>query len=297
MSQITEQVERLMVRLRNRGFSPETLRAYSSDLAGFARFFPESQSLASLNVKMLRKWIASLHARGLGHKSICRHIFSVRSLFDMLKRDRLVTLDVSQLVTTPKIPEHIPTVYSEEQLASFFDRVCESNAPAHDVAMLELLYGCGLRACEITRLNIADVDRSERWLTIRGKGKKERPVPYGRKAAAAIEAHLATLQTTRVDRPLFTRKSGTRCGPKNQRLTTRGVNYIVKRYGTLYAGDPSMHPHSFRHAFATHLLNSGADLRCIQDLLGHASIATTASYTHVSMEKLCDVYAAAHPHS
>ncbi len=159
--------------------------------------------------------------------------------------------------------------------------------PARDHAILEFLYGCGVRVSELVGLNLEDIDQTERWIRVRGKGRKERQVPYGGKAAVALDRYLAD-RGVHKDTALFLNHRG-------RRLTDRGVRGIIKLYATLIAGDSSIHPHSFRHAFATHLLSDGADLRAIQELLGHSRLSTTQKYTQVSLTDLMAVYDKAHP--
>ena len=161
--------------------------------------------------------------------------------------------------------------------------------PARDLAIFELLYGCGLRISELVGLNLDDFDFSERWIRVRGKGKKERQVPYAGKASAALERYLALRQpASGSERALFLNHRG-------GRLTDRGARGIVKFYARMITGDSSIHPHSLRHAYATHLLSDGADLRAIQELLGHARLSTTQKYTQVSLADLMAVYDKAHP--
>ena len=160
--------------------------------------------------------------------------------------------------------------------------------PARDVAVFEFLYGCGLRVSELVGLNLEDIDRTERWLRVRGKGRKERLVPYGAKAEAALERYLPERKARPAEIALFLNHRG-------GRLTDRGVRLIVKLYATVLTADPSVHPHSFRHAYATHLLADGADLGAIQELLGHARLSTTQKYTQVSLTDLIAVYDRAHP--
>jgi site-specific recombinase XerD len=161
--------------------------------------------------------------------------------------------------------------------------------PARDRAIFELLYGCGLRVSELVGLNLQDIDHAERWLRVRGKGRKERQVPFATKAAEALDRYLGERTGGgRADDAVFLNSRG-------GRLTARGVHGIVKTYGTLLAGDSSLHPHSFRHAYATHLLRDGADLRSIQELLGHARLSTTQKYAHVSLTDLMAVYDRTHP--
>jgi integrase/recombinase XerC len=160
--------------------------------------------------------------------------------------------------------------------------------PARDRAIFELLYGCGVRVSELAGIDLGDIDRSERWLRVRGKGRKERQVPMPGKAAEALERYLA-------ERPVVREQSALFLNHREGRLTDRGMRGIVKFYATLLSGDLSIHPHSFRHAYATHLLADGADLRAIQELLGHARLSTTQKYTQVSLTNLMAVYDRAHP--
>ena len=158
--------------------------------------------------------------------------------------------------------------------------------PERDLLLFELLYGCGLRISELVGLNLTDFDMAERWILVRGKGRKERQTPYGAKAASALEKYLAVRNSA--DPALFLNHQG-------QRLTDRGARGIVKLYARLLSGDSSLHPHSLRHAYATHLLADGADLRAIQELLGHARLSTTQKYTQVSLTDLMAVYDRSHP--
>jgi len=177
-----------------------------------------------------------------------------------------------------------------EQTNNLLDAVPPRGTPqlARDVAILELLYGCGIRVSELAGLSLEDIDLAERWLRVRGKGRKERQVPFPSKAGAALERYLAERKPAAREKAVFLNRKGTR-------LTDRSVRNIVKFYATLLAGDSSVHPHSFRHAYATHLLSDGADLRSIQELLGHARLSTTQQYTKVSLEDLMRVYDKSHP--
>jgi integrase/recombinase XerC len=160
--------------------------------------------------------------------------------------------------------------------------------PARDRAIFELLYGCGVRVSELAGLNLEDLDRAERWLRVRGKGRKERQVPLPGKAADALERYLVVRDVVREEAAVF-------LNHRKRRLTVRGIHGIVTFYATYLSGDPSIHPHSFRHAYATHLLADGADLRSIQELLGHARLSTTQKYTQVSLVDLMAVYDKSHP--
>jgi integrase/recombinase XerC len=179
-----------------------------------------------------------------------------------------------------------------EQANTLLDGVAageiERPHPARDRAIFEVLYGCGVRVSELAGLNLEDLDRSEGWMRVRGKGRKERQVPLPRQAAEALDRYLNERPVVRDEPAVFLNHRG-------GRLTDRGISLIVKFYSTYLAGDPSLHPHSFRHAYATHLLSSGADLRAIQELLGHARLSTTQKYTQVSLTDLMAVYDRAHP--
>jgi integrase/recombinase XerC len=211
-----------------------------------------------------------------------KKIAAVRSLLQYALQMQWRTNNPAKLLFTPKLPKTIPAVPTEEQMVA----VIEQQQPERDHAILELLYGCGLRVSECVGLNLEDLDRTERWLRVRGKGRKERQVPYATKAAEALERYLAVRQAK--DHALFVSRRGTR-------LTTRSVQLLVKKYGLLAHGDSSLHPHTLRHAYATHLLSDGADLRSIQELLGHAQLSTTQRYTQVSLKDLMAVYDKAHP--
>ena len=190
------------------------------------------------------------------------------------------------------MPKTLPEVPNTEVTNALVDGSSDGDLerpfPARDRLLLELLYGCGLRISEAVGLNLEDFDRGERWVRVRGKGRKERQVPYGSKAAAALEVYVESRQPETEPHALFLNHRG-------ERLSDRGARNIVKFYATYVAGDSSIHPHTLRHAFATHLLSNGADLRAIQELLGHARLSTTQKYTQVSLMDLMRVYDSAHP--
>jgi len=221
-----------------------------------------------------------------------RKLAAVRSLFKFMQREGVIEVNVARLVRTPKAPKTIPSVMTAEQTNTLIDEVASKDLdrpfPARDLAIFEMLYGCGLRISELCGLNLDDFDFHERWVRVRGKGKKERQTPFGGKAAAALEKYLAVREPRPDERAVFLNHRG-------GRLTTRGARGIVKFYTTMLTGDSSLHPHSFRHAFATHLLSDGADLRAIQELLGHAQLSTTQKYTQVSLTELMAVYDRSHP--
>lgn len=296
MSELALQIERYLEALRHENVSPHTVRSYGADLAQFLAYFTppggEPPDPREIDALAIREWLGSLYRDGLNAVSIRRKLAAVRSFFKFLAREGRISVNPAQLVRTPKAPQNLPKVPTEEQTNDLINAVAqgalERPYPERDLAIFELLYGCGVRISELVGLNLDDIDYSERWIRVCGKGRKERQVPFGTKAAAALERYLETRQARQGERALFVNCRGTR-------LSDRGARSIVKLYATALTGDPSLHPHSFRHAFATHLLTDGADLRAIQELLGHASLSTTQKYTQMSLADLMAVYDRAHP--
>jgi integrase/recombinase XerC len=296
MSELAAQIDRYVQELERRGVSAHTVRAYAADLAQFLEYLspPESTppDLHAIDVLTLREWLVGLYGRNLATVTIRRKLAAVRGLFGFLRREGLVKANVGRLVSTPKAPQRVPEVMTAGQANALVDGVGtgepERPFPARDRAIFELLYGCGVRVSELAGIDLGDIDRSERWLRVRGKGRKERQVPMPGKAAEALERYLS-------ERPVARDQSALFLNHRDGRLTDRGIREIVKFYATLLSGDPSIHPHSFRHAYATHLLADGADLRAIQELLGHARLSTTQKYTQVSLTGLMAVYDSAHP--
>jgi len=296
MSELSVQIDRYLAELVRGANSPHTVDAYSGDLREFLHYLspPETEPPApgAIDLLILREWLAWLYSHQLSAVTIRRKLAAVRGLFRFLLREGLVGFNVARLVRTPKAPQKLPEVMSAGQANALVDGVpgnqLDRPHPVRDRAIFELLYGCGLRVSELAGLNLEDLDRSERWLRVRGKGRKERQVPMPGKAAEALERYLA-------DRPVVRGEPAVLLNHRRGRLTARGIHGIVKFYATFVSGDPSIHPHSFRHAYATHLLADGADLRAIQELLGHARLSTTQKYTHVALTDLIAVYDKAHP--
>jgi integrase/recombinase XerC len=296
MSELASQIDRYVKELELRGVSEHTVRAYAADLAQFLDYLSPPGALPpeprAIDVLTLREWLVALYGQNLATVTIRRKLAAVRGLFGFLRREGAVQANVGRLVSTPKAPKRIPEVMTAGQANALVEGVGmgkpERPFPARDRAIFELLYGCGVRVSELAGIDLGDIDRSERWLRVRGKGRKERQVPVPGKAAEALERYLA-------ERPVVRDQSALFLNHRDGRLTGRGIRGIVKFYATLLAGDPSIHPHSFRHAYATHLLADGADLRAIQELLGHARLSTTQKYTQVSLTDLMGVYDRAHP--
>jgi len=284
MSELAQGIDRYLDSLRQANVSPHTFVEYLSPPDAGP---PHPASIDSL---LLREWLGALYSRGLDAISVRRKLACVRSFFKFLLREGTIATNAARLVRTPKAPRRIPSVPSAEQTNVLVEGVAADTLsrphPQRDLLLFELLYGCGLRISELAGLNLSDFDQAERWILVRGKGRKERQVPYGSKAASALAAYLPLRNSA--EPALFLNHHG-------QRLSDRGARGIVKFYANLVTGDPSLHPHSLRHAYATHLLADGADLRAIQELLGHARLSTTQKYTQVSLTDLMAVYDRAHP--
>jgi integrase/recombinase XerC len=296
MSELATQIGLFLDHLRRENASPHTIRNYQSDLAQFQEYFSraaEPPALKDFDALALREWLGHLYTARLENASMRRKLAAVRSFFKFALREGLIANNIAKLVRTPKAPKTLPRVLTAEQTNILIDEVAagklERPFPSRDVAIFEMLYGCGLRVSELVGLNLTDFDTSERWILVRGKGRKERQVPYGAKAAAALDRYLADR------RPAAAAETALLLNRRGERLTDRGARGIVKLYASVLLGDSSIHPHSFRHAYATHLLADGADLRAIQELLGHARLSTTQKYTQVSLTDLMAVYDRAHP--
>ena len=296
VSDLAAATDRYLTELRVRNASPHTIRNYATDLERFAAYFSpkdtEPPPPASFTVLLLREWLSHLYSEGLSAVTIRRKLAAVRSLFDFLAREGSIPTNIARLVRTPKAPQKLPSVPTAEQTNALLDGVAADQLnrafPQRDLLIFELLYGCGLRISELVGLDLEDFDRTERWIRVRGKGRKERQVPFGGKAATALDAYLVSRQAQIGEHGLLVNRFG-------KRLSDRSAREIVKLYSRMLAGDSSLHPHSLRHAFATHLLADGADLRSIQELLGHARLATTQKYTEVSLTDLMAVYDRSHP--
>jgi integrase/recombinase XerC len=297
MPDLRQAIHLYLAELTRKGTSPHTLRNYQADLEQLARFLqPPGEpvpDLAAVDTGALREWMAALFEAKLTAVSVRRKLASVRSLFKFLHQEGIVTQNPASRLRTPKAPQRLPDVMTEEKTNSILDGVeagerVEKPSKERDLAFLELLYGCGIRVSELVGINLSDLDLQEGWLLVRGKGNKERQVPVPGKAVEAVDRYLAVRKAAAGETALFVNHRGTR-------LTDRGVRWLVKFYATMISGDSTVHPHSFRHAYATHLLADGADLRAIQELLGHARLSTTQKYTQVSLADLMAVYDKAHP--
>lgn len=282
MISLDEAAAHYLTALTRANASPKTIETYRIALADLSAHLGAAATIETLDLPQLRGWLAGLYSRKQHPATMRKKIAAVRSLLQHALKMDWRKNNPAKLLFTPKLPKTLPAVPTEEQVVA----VIEQEQPERDRAILEFLYGCGLRVSECVGLNLEDLDRDERWLRVRGKGRKERQVPYATKAAEALDRYLGVRQAK--DNALFVNRRGTR-------LTTRSVQLMVKKYGLLANGDSSLHPHTLRHAYATHLLSDGADLRAIQELLGHAQLSTTQRYTQVSLKDLMTVYDKSHP--
>jgi integrase/recombinase XerC len=287
-----------------RGASAHTLRAYERELAEFTAYltkqFGERCDIRRIEHLHIRAYLAQLYGRGLSKTSAARALAAVRSWFKWLARMGHVPQNPASLVSTPKLPKHLPRVPTIEQMNRALDsKAADEEAstwPARDAVIFELLYGCGIRNAELVGLDLKHIRWAAETLLVRGKGAKERLVPFGDAAAAAIRAYLperserlatAGKQTNALLVSARLKASG--------RLTTRSVGRIVKRMAVAHGMAPETHPHTLRHAFGTHMLEEGADLRAIQELLGHERLSTTQRYTQLTVKQVAEVYDRTHP--
>jgi len=303
----------LQVLTNERGASAHTLRAYQRELHNFAAYIAEhygkQQSVASIEHTHIRAYLGTLYDRGLSKASAARALAAIRGWFKWLARGGYIEQNAASLVATPRLPKHLPRVPSIEQMNRVVDSVGDDAAswPARDKAILEVLYGCGMRNAELTGLNLDDIHWANEAILVHGKGQKQRYVPLGDAAAQALRSYLAEREallaaaekargaaTPALFINLQLRGLG-KAGGGQARLTTRSVGRIVKRIAILRGLSADVHPHTLRHAFGTHLLEEGADLRAIQELLGHERLSTTQRYTQLTTAQLTQVYDHTHP--
>ncbi len=280
--------------LRERNASRHTIHAYAHDLGEFAKYVGE-QKWESIDHLRVRGFLSHLYEQGLSKTSVARALAAVRSLYRWLAREGIVEQNPAALVATPRLPKKLPRVPTIEEINSVLDAAMPENAafPERDRVILELLYGCGLRNSELVGINLADIHWSNGAILVRGKGSKQRVVPFGESASAALSTYLP-----KRERELKQRKKSSPAlllNCRGGRLTTRSVGRIVKSIAIAHGLPPDLHPHTLRHAFGTHMLEEGADLRAIQEMLGHERLATTQRYTQLSIRHVIQVYDATHP--
>jgi integrase/recombinase XerC len=284
--------------LRERNASAHTIKAYTGDLDTFATYIG-ARDWKAIDHIAVRGFLSHLYDKGLSKTSVARALAALRSLYRWLAQEGVVEQNPAKLVSTPRLPKKLPRVPTIEEMNSMLDGKMPEVAsfPERDRLMFELLYGCGIRNSELVGINLDDISLSNEAILIRGKGKKERYVPFGGSALAALSVYLpwrqqllATLKKkpAKVVIALLVNQRG-------GHLTTRSVGRIVKRIAVAKGLSPDVHPHTLRHAFGTHMLEEGADLRAIQELLGHERLATTQRYTQLSVKHMMNVYDQTHP--
>ena len=293
--------EYMTVLTSERAASEHTVRAYQRELDSFATFLAKrcgkSVLPAQIEHPVIREYMGTLYEKNLSKPSVARALAAIRSWFGWLARKGHIEQNPARLVSTPKLPKHLPRVPGAEQLNQALDASgVETAWPERDRVILELLYGCGIRNAELVGLNLEDIQWGNECLLVRGKGRKERYVPLGDAAAIAIRAYLPQraqklAEANRMSEALLlnVRLRG------NGRLTTRSVGRIVKHLALSHGLAADVHPHTLRHAFGTHMLEDGADLRAIQEILGHARLSTTQRYTHLTSGQVAAVYDRTHP--
>ena len=286
--------ERFLESLHQRNSSAHTIKAYSGDLAEFAAY-AGNRNWKNIDHLTIRGFLSHLYEKGLSKPSVARALAAVRSLYRWLAQEGVVEQNPAALVATPKLPKKLPRVPTIEEMNGVLEGQMPEIAafPERDRLMLELLYGCGIRNSELTGIHLDDIRLSSGAILIRGKGKKERYVPFGDSAKSALAAYLPVRQELLAR--VHNHSSALLINHRGGQLTTRSVGRIVKKIAIAKGLSPDVHPHTLRHAFGTHMLEEGADLRAIQEMLGHERLSTTQRYTQLSMKQVLQVYDQTHP--
>jgi integrase/recombinase XerC len=318
-----QHIDRFIDYLRyERNASPNTIREYRRDVSQFMQFLTppgeKTMPLAHVDHRVIREFVGWSYDQKLEKSSVARKLAALRTFFKFCVREGVVKQNPARLVSTPKLPKRVPRVLTAEEMNGFLDNILGGSPAAakhkrsasphkkqddakimlkRDRAILELLYASGLRVSELVGLDLGDIDRAGQMLRVLGKGRKERIVPFGSSAQTALEAYWPVRDEI-LNRPGAEPEfQAVFLNHYADRLGARSVRAIVKKYSRLADVNWDLHPHSLRHAFATHLLADGADLRAIQELLGHVSLSTTQRYTQASIQQLMNVYDKAHPHA
>jgi integrase/recombinase XerC len=278
---------------RERNASPHTVRAYGEDLEQFARHVRSELGREGrpkdVDHLLIRAFLARLHRQGLKSVSAARKLATLRTFFRYLCREGVLDRNPARSLLSPRLEKRVPTYLDERDVSLLVEMPGEGLAAARGRAILELLYATGIRCSELVGLDVAEVDRASRMIRVLGKGRKERIVPFGGRAGDAIDAYLPLRNQARPRTDaLFVNAQG-------RRLSDRSVRLLVRQRTQAVALARRVSPHTLRHSFATHLLERGADLRAIQELLGHASLSTTQRYTHVNTRHLLEIYNKSHP--
>jgi len=283
-----------------KGYSEHTVSGYGRDLSGFTATLPKDIHPEEIEALHVRRFVVSLHGQNSA-ATVGRKLSALRTFFKFLLRKHVIANDPVAGIGGPKVGKYLPTFLTVDEVFSLLEAPCKKNRfMLRDSAILELLYSTGIRVAELVSVNMESLDFESEMLRVRGKGNKERLVPVGRVALEAIRGWFPLREQLIADRARRghkVEKKALLLNSRGSRLTTRSVERMVKAYGEQAGLPQSVTPHALRHSFATHLLEMGADLRSVQELLGHASLSTTQRYTHLTLDHLTEVYDKAHPHA
>ena len=282
---------------KERNFSLHTIKAYKNDLNRFNYFLNNTLSrrrLAKINRNDIRKFLAEEYDNGYSSKTVARRLATIKSYFKYLVKTELIQENISIHINSPKVPKKLPNFVDKNLIDTLMKTPSlDTHIGIRDRAVLELFYSTGMRLSELVNMNIGDFEINKKLIRVIGKGNKERMIPYGRTAESAIKNYLKirnlSLKPAFAKKPLFVNNS-------EKRISKRTIQRRMNNYIKLVADGKRIGPHLLRHTFATHLLDNGADIRAVKDLLGHSSLSSTQIYTHVSIEKLKKDYTLAHPH-
>lgn len=286
-----------------RNLSAHTQRNYLSDLSQFGEFLKKTLKKDNLSTEdfckadqlMIRAFLSDSFDKGIAKSSLARKVSALRTFFNYLVRESQMASNPGKMVSTPKKERHLPRFLSVDEIERLLNAPLRGDIlTVRDRAILETFYSSGLRIGEIVALDLEDINFTDKLIRVKGKGRKERIVPIGTKAIEAIREYQALPLSPRYHAGAWEREVPLFLNRYGKRMTTRSVHRIVEKYKKI-SGLWDITPHSIRHSFATHILNGGADLRSVQEMLGHASLSTTQRYTHVSMDKLMEIYDRAHP--
>jgi len=289
----------------NRGYSDHTLRNYRIDLEQFFAFLSSERQKKdqkqnetgrdSITAQDIKAYIGYLYGR-LKRTSISRRLSALRSFFLFLEKNGMISENPSCNISSPKLNKYLPNYMSVDEIFRVLENAdTDTWLKQRNIAILELLYSCGIRVSELHSLDIQDIDFDQRLIKVTGKGKKQRILPVGKKAINAVNRYLRASVETRKRYHLHPVRSPLFINQRGKRLSVRSIERITKQYAVKSGLTSEISPHSFRHSFATHLLDGGADIRSVQELLGHASLSTTQRYTHLTLDRLMEVYDKAHP--
>ena len=295
---LIDSIESFMLTLeKERNFSLHTIKAYKNDLNRFNYFLDNTLSrkkLAKINRNDIRKFLAEEYDNGYSSKTVARRLATIKSYFKYLVKTELIQENISIHINSPKVPKKLPNFVDKNLIDTLMKTPSlDTHIGIRDRAVLELFYSTGMRLSELVNMNIGDFEINKKLIRVIGKGNKERMIPYGRTAESAIKNYLKirniSLKPAFANKPLFVNSS-------EKRISKRTIQRRMNNYIKLVADGKRIGPHLLRHTFATHLLDNGADIRAVKDLLGHSSLSSTQIYTHVSIEKLKKDYTQAHPH-